>query len=202
MNHGECVCWRSADQVLTRIPADSSFAMPEPISPCSPNVESGMQSPKPGHTFSGLPGQGAGAAHHPPPHQRCSGTVCWHLSRGCSRCSRRGSGVLRTRTLHAESSAREEARDRTFSPTEHCARAEALRRCEDRHPAQVAAIRLAAVTGHRIGEILAIRWEHLDLATDRLTLPATKTGRRLHDLPAAALAILTDLPLPSHDKSG
>ena len=58
----------------------------------------------------------------------------------------------------------------------------------------MAAIRLAAVTGLRIGEILAIRWEHLDLDTGRLTLPATKTGRRLHDLPAAALAILTDLP--------
>ena len=57
----------------------------------------------------------------------------------------------------------------------------------------MAAIRLAAVTGLRIGEILAIRWEHLDLDTGRLTLPATKTGR-LHDLPAAALAILTDLP--------
>ena len=90
--------------------------------------------------------------------------------------------------------AREEARDRTFSPTELWALAEALRRWEDRHPAQVAAIRLAAVTGLRIGEILAIRWEHLDLDTGRLTLPATKTGRRLHDLPAAALAILTDLP--------
>ena len=90
--------------------------------------------------------------------------------------------------------AREEARDRTFSPTELAALAEALRRWHDRHPAQVAAIRLAAVTGLRIGEILAIRWEHLDLDTGRLTLPATKTGRRQHDLPAAALAILTDLP--------
>ena len=90
--------------------------------------------------------------------------------------------------------AREEARDRTFSPTELSVLAEALRRWENRHPAQVAAIRLAAVTGLRIGEILAIRWEHLDLDTGRLTLPATKTGRRQHDLPAAALAILIDLP--------
>ena len=36
--------------------------------------------------------------------------------------------------------AREEARDRTFSPTELSALAEALRQWEDRHPAQVAAI--------------------------------------------------------------
>ena len=46
--------------------------------------------------------------------------------------------------------AREEARDRTFSPTELSALAEALRQWEDRHPAQVAAIRLAAVTGLRL----------------------------------------------------
>ena len=45
--------------------------------------------------------------------------------------------------------AREEARDRMFSPTELSALAEALRQWEDRHPAQVAAIRLAAVTGLR-----------------------------------------------------
>lgn len=90
--------------------------------------------------------------------------------------------------------AREEPRDRTFSEAELFALAQALRHWEDRCPTQVAAIRLAAVTGLRIGEILAICWEHLDLETGRLTLPKTKTGRRFHDLPAAALAILNDLP--------
>ena len=108
-----------------------------------------------------------------------------------------GVASLRTRTLHAVSSARARRHeDRTFSATELSALAEALGRWEDQHPAQVAAIRLAAVTGLRIGEILAIRWEHLDLDTGRLTLPATKTGRRQHDLPAAALAILID-PAPN-----
>lgn len=90
--------------------------------------------------------------------------------------------------------AREEPRDRTLSEAELFALAQALRHWEDRRPTQVAAIRLAAVTGLRIGEILAIRWEHLDLETGRLTLPKTKTGRRFHDLPAAALAVLHDLP--------
>ena len=47
-----------------------------------------------------------------------------------------------------------------------------LKVAEERHPAPVAAIRLAAVTG--------IGWGHLDIESGRLTLPATKTGRRMH----------------------
>ena len=90
--------------------------------------------------------------------------------------------------------AREEPRDRTFSPTELAAFALALKDAEERYPAPVAAVRLAAVTGLRIGEILGIRWEHLDLESGRLTLPATKTGRRVHYLPGVALAILNALP--------
>ena len=90
--------------------------------------------------------------------------------------------------------AREEPRDRTFSPAELAAFALVLNQSEERHPAPVAAIRLAAVTGLRIGEILGIRWEHLDLESGRLTLPMTKTGRRVHYLPAVALAILNALP--------
>ncbi|MDD9980936.1 MAG: site-specific integrase [Gammaproteobacteria bacterium] len=90
--------------------------------------------------------------------------------------------------------AREDPRDRTFSPTELSAFELALKHSEERHPAPVAAIRLAAVTGLRISEILGFRWEHLDLESGRLTLPTTKTGRRVHYLPAVALAILNALP--------
>ena len=86
--------------------------------------------------------------------------------------------------------AREEPRDRVLSPSELAALASALADLEDSHPASVAAIRLATVTGLRIGEILAIRWEHVDFETGRLILPETKTGRRVHDLPPPALAIL------------
>ena len=90
--------------------------------------------------------------------------------------------------------AREEARDRILSPTEIGALADALTKTETAHPAAVAATRFAAVTGLRIGEILSIRWEHVDFETGRLTLPTTKTGRRVHDLPTAALAILAAVP--------
>ena len=90
--------------------------------------------------------------------------------------------------------AREEARDRVLSPSELAALAAALADAETRSPANVAAIRFAAVTGLRIGEVLAVRWEHIDFETGRLLLPETKTGRRWHDLPSPALAILADLP--------
>ena len=90
--------------------------------------------------------------------------------------------------------AREDARDRTLAPSELSSLAAALNGLEDKYPAAVAAIRLAAVTGLRIGEVLAIRWEHVDFEANRLTMPETKTGRRGHDLPAAALQILASLP--------
>ena len=87
-----------------------------------------------------------------------------------------------------------EPRDRTLAPSELAALAGALKGAEARNPAAVAAIRVAAVTGLRISEILSIRWADVDFETCRLTLPKTKTGRRQHDLPAVALAILTALP--------
>ncbi len=90
--------------------------------------------------------------------------------------------------------AREEARDRVLSPAELAKLAAVLNDFEDRYPASVAAIRTAALTGLRIGEVLAIRWEHVDFETGRLTLPETKTGRRQHDLPTAALEILSAFP--------
>ena len=90
--------------------------------------------------------------------------------------------------------AREEARDRTLSPTELSRLSEALTEIEGRHPAPVAAIRFLAVTGLRVSEALAIRWEHIDFESRRLTLPETKTGRRTHDLPTAAIVILNTLP--------
>ena len=90
--------------------------------------------------------------------------------------------------------AREEARDRVLAPSEMAALAAALEAEADRYPGPVAAVRFAAVTGLRIGEVLGIRWEHVEFETGRLILPETKTGRRVHDLPAPALAILSALP--------
>ena len=90
--------------------------------------------------------------------------------------------------------ARQDARDRVLSPSELAALAAALNEAEARSPANVAAIRFAALTGLRIGEVLAVRWEHVDFEAGRLLLPETKTGRRRHDLPTPALAVLANLP--------
>ena len=90
--------------------------------------------------------------------------------------------------------AREEPRDRVLDAAEVAALATALNRLDERFPASVAAIRVAALTGLRISEVLAIRWEHVDFASRRVTLPQTKTGRRSHHFPAAALDILRAVP--------
>ncbi len=109
-------------------------------------------------------------------------------------CSSGGSGVRSSRTRRGESSGHGRPRG-----TGHC-RPRSWPRSRGRwtsltsgSPASVAAIRVAAVTGLRIGEVLAIRWEHVDFESGRLTMPQTKTGRRLHDLPAPALAVLADM---------
>lgn len=55
-----------------------------------------------------------------------------------------------------------EARDRTLTTTELAALAGALDDLDADSPAAVAAIRVAALTGLRIGEVLGMRWEHVD----------------------------------------
>ena len=90
--------------------------------------------------------------------------------------------------------ARGESRDRVLAPSELAALSAALDQLEGRFPTSVAAIRFAAVTGLRIGEVIAIKWQDVDFEQARLTMPQTKTGRRQHNLPAPALDILRELP--------
>ena len=89
---------------------------------------------------------------------------------------------------------REQARDRVLKAAEIAAFARALDADAESAPAATAAVRVAALTGLRIGEVLAMEWEHIDLETGRVLLPDTKTGRRWHDLPDAVLETLTPLP--------
>ena len=85
----------------------------------------------------------------------------------------------RTNPARGIERARETARDRVLSSDEMAALAGALNDVEADSPAAVAALRFLALTGLRVGEALAIQWEHLDLSSGRLLLPKTKTGRRL-----------------------
>ena len=91
--------------------------------------------------------------------------------------------------------AREEPRDRTLAESEMAALAVALEAEKDASPAAVAAIRFAAVTGLRISEVIGMAWADVDFEGARVTLPTTKTGRRVHPLSSAALAALANHPI-------
>lgn len=65
-----------------------------------------------------------------------------------------------------------------------------------RNPFPVAAIELLLFTGCRRGEIMGLRWEHVDFERGReaLRLPDSKTGEKTVYLNAPALAVLKNLP--------
>ena len=90
--------------------------------------------------------------------------------------------------------ARENVRRRVLSPAEMTMLADALTDLAGQYPVPVAGLKMAALTGLRISEVLELRWDHIDMASGRVHLPRTKTGARDHDLPQAAMAILASLP--------
>ncbi|MCY3761895.1 MAG: site-specific integrase [Gemmatimonadetes bacterium] len=90
--------------------------------------------------------------------------------------------------------AQEKARDRVLTADELGRLAVALKEQEGNHPAAVAAVRVAALSGLRIGEVLRIRWQDLDLESGRLRIPESKTGARTHTLPAPALDVIRQRP--------
>ncbi len=58
----------------------------------------------------------------------------------------------------------------------------------------IATVRLLALTGCRLGEIIALRWADVDLKAGVLRLPDSKTGAKTVPLGAPARVLLTDLP--------
>lgn len=90
--------------------------------------------------------------------------------------------------------AREEPRDRVLSPSDLAALGAALAAREPTCPPAACAIRVAALTGLRIGEVLAMRWADLAVETGTVTLPRTKTGRRTQALPRVVCDLLADVP--------
>lgn len=61
-------------------------------------------------------------------------------------------------------------------------------------PSAVAAIRLLMLTGCRTNEILALRWEDVDLEQKEIRLSDSKTGPREVALPPGAVHVLEGLP--------
>jgi integrase len=69
-----------------------------------------------------------------------------------------------------------------------------LAETEEAEPFAVAAIRLLLLTGARRGEILGLRWQHVDLERGMLNLPISKTGAKTIFLSPPARELLTNLP--------
>lgn len=63
-----------------------------------------------------------------------------------------------------------------------------------RSPFAVAAIKLLAFTGARLGEVLSLRWEWIDFERGEARLPDSKTGAKTLHLPPPALTVLSELP--------
>ena len=61
-------------------------------------------------------------------------------------------------------------------------------------PEVATAIRLAALTGLRLGENLHLQWSDVDLKTGALEIIDAKAGSRRHPIGAATVAFLTALP--------
>jgi integrase len=87
-------------------------------------------------------------------------------------------------------------RERRLAEEEYAMLGDALRRAEGEGiwPPAIAAVRFVALTGWRLGEVLDLTWEELDLARRTATLGDTKTGRSLRPLSHAACDVLRAIP--------
>ncbi len=92
---------------------------------------------------------------------------------------------------------RERKRERFLNHEELSRIGAALECIEATRPALLSvihAIRLLALTGCRVGEILSLRWDWIDRAAGIIRLPDGKTGARTIPLGDAALRLLEALP--------
>ena len=92
---------------------------------------------------------------------------------------------------------RERRRERFLTPAEYRRLGAALAEAEAEGWASasaVAALRLLALTGCRLGEILGLRWDDVDRAAGELRLRDGKTGARMVPLTPTADAVLAAIP--------
>ena len=85
----------------------------------------------------------------------------------------------------------EQRRRRILTRDEFAALSEALEDAREKRGPSVAAIRVAALTGLRISEVLAMRWSDVDLETGRVHLPGRKTGDFFFPRPAKSSRFLS-----------
>jgi len=93
-------------------------------------------------------------------------------------------------------------RERFLTLDEVARLARSIQLCEDAGAISVyaaAAIRLLIFTGARLGEILTLQWDHVDLDRDTLWLPDSKTGKKTIALSPQSAAILRSIPRISNN---
>jgi integrase len=92
-------------------------------------------------------------------------------------------------------------RERFLSDAELARLGAELDRTDERRrtsPALTAAIRLLALSGCRLSEVLGLRWEAIDLGAGALHLREAKAGARIHTIGATAIALLAAMrPQPA-----
>ena len=91
-------------------------------------------------------------------------------------------------------------RERRLRPEEYAAFGKALRNAEEKAWQGIAALKLAAFTGCRIGEIENLKWSEVDLTNSLLTLEDSKTGKSVRPLGTPAVALLKSLSKTSNHK--
>lgn len=89
----------------------------------------------------------------------------------------------------------ETKRKRYLSEVELRRLGEAMRGANDTEPAAaLLALRLLLLTGMRLGEVLTLRWENVDLEHGMLHLTDSKTGQKTVALGAPAVKLLAEAP--------
>lgn len=68
-----------------------------------------------------------------------------------------------------------------------------MERTATERPSVIAAIRLLVFTGARLGEILDLQWDHVDLERSCLRLPESKTGAKVIHLNAPAMEVINGI---------
>jgi integrase len=87
----------------------------------------------------------------------------------------------------------EEKRERFLSAAELRRVGEVLREMEDEGielPSAIAAVRLLILTGCRLGEIMTLKWEYVDISGKALRLPDSKTGAKVVHFGQPAVEVL------------
>lgn len=82
----------------------------------------------------------------------------------------------------------------TIDPAKKTKHVAKVNRATKISPHAAAALRLLIFTGARLREVLHLKWEHVDFERGLLTLPDSKTGRKVIVLNAPALTVLNAVP--------